>query len=92
MNIDGWSDTICRVYGTGGVSPTVPAHVGDIKILESDNPTKGGGKIEYAGRLDRKFVSERDVMSVNGISKTITANHHGSLSAPKIMVESGDDE
>lgn len=36
LNIDGWSDTICRVYGTGGVSPTVPAHVGDIKILESE--------------------------------------------------------
>lgn len=65
-----------KVYDPDGVSSTIRT------------PTGGGviPKIEITGELDRKFVQERDVISADGISKTVTANHHSSLSAVKVEV------
>lgn len=70
-------DKMNRVYGTGGISPVV------------ETPSGGGKmpKIEVAGTIDRKFNQERKILSVEGISTSITAEAHMSMSQPKVELK-----
>lgn len=63
------------VYSSEGGSPTVKSREDSIKV-----------GVVKAGEIDRKFNAERTVLSPDGLCTTVTAEHHQSMSAPKIEV------
>ena len=85
LNIPNWHNTARSVAGVNGISPTICTQANNNKTKVLIDP-KDSNEIIKAGELDRKFVQERDVISADGISKTVTANHHSSLSAVKVDV------
>lgn len=71
-----------KIYDTEGMSATIrtPSGGGLIPKIEVSS------KVIKAGELERNFIQEREVISAEGICKTVTANHHSSLSAVKVDV------
>ena len=88
LDIPGWHRHAKEVTGTGGVAPCISTQSNNLKtkVLIEKKEEEGENRVIYAGELDiSPFMEARRVMSKDGISVTITAEHFG-INFPKVML------
>lgn len=79
LDIPGWHRHAKEVVGTNGVAPCISTQSNNLKT-----------KIMYEGELDdSKFQGSRRVVSPDGVSPTITAEHEGP-NFTKVMIDDED--
>ena len=88
LDIPGWHRHAKEVTGTGGVAPCISTQSNNLKtkVLIEKKEEEGENRVIYAGELDiSPFMEARRVMSKDGISVTITAEHFG-INFPKVLL------
>lgn len=93
LDIPGWHRHAKEVTGTGGVAPCISTQSNNLKtkvlIENSENENRERereSRIIYAGELmGSPYFEARVVMSKDGISRTVTAEHPG-INLPKVLL------